>query len=84
MSKKSTGLKEIALARPTTTLLPKTEVDVQKVDRSTAKIHGQQVTRVSVDLPPELYKRVKHDSFDAGLSLKAFLIQMIEVGYQNR
>lgn len=84
MSKKSTGLKEIALARPTTTLLPKTEVDTQKVDRSTAKIHGQRVTRVSVDLPPELYKRVKHDSFDAGMSLKAFLIQMIEVGYQNR
>ncbi len=84
MSKKTTGLKDIVLAKPLTTALPKTEVDAQKVERSTAKIHAQKVVRVSVDLSPELYRKVKHDSFDAGLSLKAFLIQMIEAGYEKR
>ncbi len=84
MSKKSVGLKEVALAKPITTLLPKSDVDAQKVDRSASKIHAQKVIRVSVDLPPDLYKKVKHDSFDAGLSLKAFLIQMIEAGYQSK
>lgn len=84
MSKKTTGLKEIALAKPTTTLLPKTEVDTQKVEKSTARIHAQKATRISVDLSPELYRRLKHDSFDAGLSLKAFVIQLIETAYESR
>lgn len=83
MSKKTTGLKEIALAKPTA-ILPKVDLDTQRVEKSTAKIHGQKVVRISVDLPPDLYRQLKHDSFDAGSSLKAYVIQLIQASYAGR
>jgi hypothetical protein len=64
--------------------MPKFEKEVADLEKATAKIHGQTVKRITLDLDPTLYRQLKLMAFDDGVTLKKLCIDLIEAGLRQR
>ena len=65
-------------------LLNKTSVETHKVEQIAAAVHGgnaaqsEKTKRVSLDTPLSLYKKAKNKSVDLGMTMKDYLLMLIE------
>ncbi len=65
-------------------LLNKTAVEPSRVEQITAAVHGnaaatkEKTKRVSLDTPLSTYKKAKNKSVDLGMTLKDYLLMLIE------
>jgi hypothetical protein len=64
-------------------LLNKATVETTKVEQIAAAVHGnatraEKTKRVSLDTPLSLYKKAKNKSVDLGLTMKDYLLMLIE------
>ncbi len=66
-------------------LLNKSTVETAKVEQIAAAVHGgsnavqtEKTKRVSLDTPLSLYKKAKNKSVDLGLTMKDYLLMLIE------
>ncbi len=69
-------------------LLNKTAVEPSKVEQIAAAVHGtgnvlvkeskEKTKRVSLDTPISTYKKAKNKSVDLGMTLKDYLLMLIE------
>ena len=65
-------------------LLNKSTIEPSKVEQITAAVHGnatitkEKTKRVSLDTPLSMYKKAKNKSVDLGMTLKDYLLMLIE------
>ena len=67
-------------------LLNKTAIEPSKVEQIAAAVHGtippkeskEKTKRVSLDTPISTYKKAKNKSVDLGMTLKDYLLMLIE------
>jgi hypothetical protein len=69
-------------------LLNKTAVETNRVEQIAAAVHGnsapkEKTKRVSLDTPLSVYKKAKNKSVDLGLTMKDYLLMLIEKDVQN-
>lgn len=69
-------------------LLNKTTIETNKVEQIAAAVHGKSVQaektkRVSLDTPLSIYKKAKNKSVDLGLTMKDYLLMLIEKDVQG-
>lgn len=78
MAKESVGLKKTLGLAPKIAV-KSTTIDVEKTEKEVKNIHSEKVelTRISVDMPKNLYKKMKIKLAGEELSIRDYVLQLI-------
>ncbi|WP_052600171.1 hypothetical protein [Aureispira sp. CCB-QB1] len=85
--KKNTEIKNALTLKPKGIVPKRPVINNQEIEKATSEIHEEEVKpkkekeevkKTSIHIPMELYRKLKRESFDKGITLRKLIIDILE------